>query len=201
MNFFRKNIFFCFVFVFSFLYPNFLFSQKNENDSDQSSLKIAGFSGEVFFKINENLETISNSGIFLPVKSTIKTGENGKITLSNNRGLEIRVKENSVFSTLDWKTFKLESGLAGFKSSSNPPDFGYSIGTKHFSAVLKQGIITIKANDQLSRLAVLKGWSLISSITGKYSLVNPKEEIAGGESELSEKYLVTDELYFAHYWN
>ncbi|MBF0406744.1 MAG: hypothetical protein HQM10_05300 [Candidatus Riflebacteria bacterium] len=188
--------FFVAVFFAFFIICTPLFSQI-------SKFRITEISGDVSVEKDGKLEKLSSDTFNCSSSTKILTGSNSLVYFSNDSGIEIKIKDDSCIILSASGELTIDSGIVGVRARpdlSLPKDSSFSIVTKHLKSVLKEGIIAVKTGKILSQLAVLKGWTLVSTVNNEHSLVKQKEEVAAGEYELSQKYLSTDELFYAFYW-
>ena len=172
--------------------------------STEAEWHVASFSGRVMIeRVNRSTEEMSekrNAPIWLGEK--IGTWENGQARIDGPDRLQIRIREQTKLRRADVSAWEIESGLAGFRfeqTTGEPPM--HLILSPWAKVEFRSGIVIVKVAPYLTRVAVLKGTAEVTGQGGTKRTLGPKQECAAVPSAISSVYDVTDDLYFAWYWD
>ena len=147
-----------------------------------------------------NYESVFVTGEVVGDSTSVLTGCNGQLFLSDNNGLELRLKQDTSIKRMNEplscknKIF-LERGTLGVRVASET----VLIRTPFAAIRTRNATIVLKVTDTMTRLCVLKGNAVLKQGTNFVS-VNQNNEIAVAKWKVSSPYRFLDDLRYTWYW-
>lgn len=174
------------------------------SESIEAEWHVASFSGRVMIeRVNRSTEEMSetrNAPLWLGEK--IGTWENGQARIDGPDHLQIRIREQTKLRRADIAAWEVESGMVGFRFEQTAGEPPMNLVLSPWAKVeFRSGIVIVKVVPYLTRVAVLKGTAEVTGQGGTKRTLEAKQECAAVPSAISSVYDVTDDLYFAWYWD
>ncbi len=153
--------------------------------------------GRVFVKkSNQEPFSVCPGNISVASETSILTFLDGQCYIVPTEKNEFRMKEEAILAINASNSFEIRKGMVGCSSQQQKVD----ITTPHLQIILHDGIIVVKSNSVLTRVALIKGKAEVRHLRSAPDDLPAGKEIAAGLGSISEKYAISDDLRFAWYW-
>lgn len=161
------------------------------------NLKINTVIGRVFIKkTDQEPFSVCPGNVQIASETSIITFLDGQCYFVPLEKVEFRMREESILAVYPTGGYEIRKGTIGCSSDQ----ITVPIDTPHIRFKLHHGVVVVKTNSVLTRVALIKGKMEIEHQRSAAVELSPGHEIAAGLGTLSSAYKISDDLRFAWYW-